>query len=90
MRICKLTPVDPRDPVWKEYDTRPIFVRAESGSKAQDLAQSVRLQFDESRFGEKIELNLWVGYKTRCEDVIGISEYSIDGPSVVVIFVSRC
>jgi hypothetical protein len=37
MRIWKLTPVDPADPVWKDYDTEPMFVRAESAAKAQDL-----------------------------------------------------
>ena len=44
MHIWKLTPVDPSDPTWTGYDTRPMFVRAESANKAQDLAMYATFQ----------------------------------------------
>jgi hypothetical protein len=83
MRIWKLTPIDPSLPVWKGYDTSPIFVRAESAAQAQDLAQLATAQVAEPQLG-LMEGNPWVGYRTRCEDVTDISGYSVDGPAEVL------
>jgi hypothetical protein len=86
MRIWKLTPVDPSDPVWKGYDiNRPMFIRAESANRAQDLATYATLQFCTPLLHpEKAEYNPWVGYKTRVEDVTDTSDYSVDGPAEVL------
>jgi hypothetical protein len=84
MRIWKLTPVDPSDPVWKSYDIKPIFVRAESANKAQDLAQYATLQFGAPIPWQKAEYNPWVGYKTRVEDITDTRDYSVDGPAEVL------
>jgi hypothetical protein len=83
VRIWKLTPVDPAAPVWRSYDIKPMFVRAESADEAQDLAQCETLLGEPPRSG-KIEPNPWVGYQTRCEDVTDTSGYSIDGPAGVL------
>jgi hypothetical protein len=84
MRIWKLTPVDPSDPAWSRYTTRPMFVRAESANKAQDLAMYATLQLGAPIEWQKAEFNPWVGYKTRVEDVTYASEYSVDGPAEVL------
>ena len=45
MRIWKLTPVDPSDPTWIGYDTRPMFVRAENAREVQGLAELATVQY---------------------------------------------
>jgi hypothetical protein len=85
MRIWKLTPVDPSHPVWKHYDTKPMFVRAESANEAQGLAQWATVQFVErSHSPQKMEGNPWVGYRTRCVDVTDTSDYSVGGAAEVL------
>jgi hypothetical protein len=85
VRIWKLTPVDPSDPVWKGYDINKLMiVRAESANKAQDLAQYATLQLGTPIPWDKAEYNPWVGYKTRVEDVTDTSDYSVDGPPEVL------
>ena len=84
MRIWRLSPVDPSDPEWDEYDTEPMFVRAESATRAQDLALAASLRFRRGTGYQKIEFNPWGRYKTLCEDVTDISDYSIDGAAQVL------
>ena len=84
MRIWRLSPVDRSDPVWEGYDTEPMFVRAESATRAQDLALAATLQFRPNTGYQKIEFNPWGRYKTLCEDVTDISKYSVDGPAQVL------
>ena len=84
MRIWRLSPVDRSDPVWEEYDTEPMFVRAESATRAQDLALAATLVFRPNTGYQKIEFNPWGRYKTLCEDVTDISNYSVDGPPQVL------
>ena len=84
MRIWKLTPVNPSDPTWTGRDISPMFVRAESANKAQDLAMYATLELGAPICPEKAEYNPWVGYKTRVEDVTNNSDYSIDGPVEVL------
>ena len=84
MRIWRLSPVDRSDPVWEEYDTEPMFVRAESATRAQDLALAATLLFRPNAGYQKIEFNPWGRYKTLCEDVTEISEYPVDGPAQVL------
>jgi hypothetical protein len=84
MRIWRLSPVDPSDPVWEEYDTEPMFVRAESATRAQDLALAATLQFRQNSGYQIIEFNPWGRYKTVCEDVTEISDYSVVGPAKVL------
>jgi hypothetical protein len=64
MRVWKLTPVDPSDPTWTGYDTKPMFVRAESADVAQNLAQLATLRYGAPVRWQKLEFNPWVGYKT--------------------------
>jgi hypothetical protein len=85
MRIWRLSPVDRSDPVWEEYDTEPMFVRAESATRAQDLALAATLQFRPNTGYQKIEFNPWGRYKTLCEDVTDISDHSVDGPAQVLL-----
>jgi len=84
MRIWRLSPVDRSDPVWEEHDTEPMFVRAESATRAQDLALASTLVFRPNTGYQKIEFNPWGRYKTLCEDVTDISDYSVDGPAQVL------
>jgi hypothetical protein len=84
MRIWKLTPIDPTDLSWKGYDTKPMFVRAETAKQAQDLAQYATFRLGVPIPGQKIEFNPWVGYKTQCEDVTDNTGYSIDGAAEVL------
>ena len=85
MRIWTLSPVDRSDPVWEEYDTEPMFVRAESATRAQDLALAATLQFRPNTGYQKIEFNPWGRYKTLCEDVTDICNHSVDGPAQVLL-----
>ena len=85
MRIWRLSPVDRSDPVWEEYDTEPMFVRAESATRAQDLALAATLRFRPNTVYQKVEFNPWGRYKTLCEDVTDISKYSVDGPAQVLL-----
>jgi hypothetical protein len=85
MRIWRLSPVDRSDPVWEEYDTEPMFVRAESATRAQDLALAATLQFRPNSGFQKIEFNPWGRYKTLCEDVTDICNHSVDGPAQVLL-----
>jgi hypothetical protein len=85
MRIWRLSPVDRSDPVWEEYDTEPMFVRAESATRAQDLALAATLLYRPNTGYQKIEFNPWGRYKTLCEDVTDISEYPVDGPAQVLL-----
>jgi hypothetical protein len=85
MRIWRLSPVDRSDPIWEEYDTEPMFVRAESATRAQDLALVATLQFRPNSGYQKIEFNPWGRYKTLCEDVTDISDLSVDGPAQVLL-----
>jgi hypothetical protein len=84
MRIWRLSPVDSSDPVWDEYDTDPMFVRAESADKAQDLVLAATLRFRQNSGYQKIEFNPWGRYTTLCEDVTEITEHSADGPAEVL------
>jgi hypothetical protein len=52
MRIWKLTPVDPSDPTWIGYDTRPMFVRVESAREAQERAEQDTVQYVSSTSGQ--------------------------------------
>ena len=85
MRIWRLSPVDRSDPVWEEYDTEPMFVRAESATRAQDLALAATLHFRPNTGYQKIEFNPWGRYKTLCEDVTDICNHSVDGPAQVLL-----
>jgi len=85
MRIWRLSPVDRSDPVWDEYDTEPMFVRAESATRAQDLALAATLRFRPNTGYQKVEFNPWGRYKTLCEDVTDISKYSVNGPAQVLL-----
>lgn len=83
MRIWKLTPVNSADPAWKGYNTKPMFVRAESAAEAHNLAQLATVQYVPPRPGY-LESNPWVGYETACEDVTATSGYPMDGPAGVL------
>jgi hypothetical protein len=84
MRIWRLSPVDSSDPAWDEYDTDPMFVRAKSADRAQDLVLAATLRFRQNSGYQKIEFNPWGRYTTLCEDVTEITEHSPDGPAEVL------
>lgn len=83
MRIWKLTPIDAADPVWKGYDTKPMFVRAESAGEAQGLAELATVQYV-STTSVCLQGNPWRNYRTRCEDVTDTTGHSVDGPVEVL------
>jgi hypothetical protein len=92
MRIWKLTPTDPADPIWKDWSPDPVFVRAESEPKARHLAQFATAKFLPVRPGQPIRINPWTGQRkigdqspTICEDVTAeTNEFSVDGPAAVL------
>jgi hypothetical protein len=83
MHIWKLTPVDSSDPTWTGYDTRPMFVRAESAREAQERAELATVQFVSTTEGY-LQSNPWRDYRTRCGDVTNTSGHSVDGPAEVL------
>jgi hypothetical protein len=92
MRIWKLSPINPADPIWKLWSPDPIFVRAQSDTEARRLANLKTTQMFPSRPGEPIQINPWSGHRnighpspTTCEDATEqTDEYSIDGPAAVL------
>ncbi len=83
IRIWKLTPIDAADLAWEGYDTKPMFVRAESAGEAQELAGLATVQFVSTTEGD-LESNPWRDYRTRCEDVTDTSGHSVNGPVEVL------
>ena len=93
MRIWRLTPTDPADPIWKIWNPEPILFRAESEAAARRLANLETTKFLPVQPGRSIPINPWSGYKkmedptspTLSEDVTDqIDEYSADGPPAVL------
>ncbi len=92
MRIWKLTPTAPTDPIWKDWSSDPVFVRAESEAEARQLAQFATAKFLPTTPGKPIRNNPWSGHRkigdpppTICEDVTGpTSEFPSDGPAIVL------
>ncbi len=92
MRIWKLTPADPTDPIWQQWSPGPVFVRAESETEARQLAQSATTKSFPVQQGHPIPINPWGGHKkigdaspTMCEDVTGqTNEFSAEGPASVL------
>jgi hypothetical protein len=65
MRIWKLIPTNPEDPVWNKWSPEPIIVRAESERQARQLAVATTLKTFPSVSGIPIILNPWAGHKKR-------------------------
>jgi hypothetical protein len=92
MRIWKLTPTNPADPVWKDWSPDPVFVRAESEAEARKLAHYETLKYLPPRPGQPTRINPWSGHRkignpspTICEDVTtATNEFSVDGPAAVL------
>ncbi len=94
MRIWKLTPTNPTDPIWKKWSPEPIIVRAENASEARLLAQLKTAKFLPAIPGLPITINPWGGYKWMedpapppivCEDITEqTDDYSVNGPAQVL------
>jgi hypothetical protein len=86
MRIWKLTPKDPSDPVWKDWSSKPTFVRADAEGVARKLAASRTTQATPIRRGQPVPLNPWETFASTCEDVTEpyAGVYSVDGPPAVL------
>ncbi len=94
MRIWKLTPTNPTDPIWKKWSPEPIIVRAENASEARLLAQLKTAKFLPTKWGQEKTINPWGGYKKMedsapspivCEDITEQTDkYSVDGSAEVL------
>ena len=93
MRIWKLTPTNPTDPIWKKWSPESIIVRAESEAKARDWAELKTMKTFPATPGLRIPVNPWGAYNiedsgprpTFCEDITEqTDEYSVDGPPEVL------
>jgi hypothetical protein len=92
MRIWKLTPTDPTDPIWKKWAPEPIIVRAEGERAARRLAVSETVKIFPAIPWNVIPVNPWGGYPkigdpspTLCDDITDqTAQYSVDGPAEVL------
>jgi hypothetical protein len=91
MRIWRLSPTNPADPIWKLWQPEPVFVRAQSEAEVRRLAAMATIEFQPPQL--VIPINPWSGHKkiedaglpTHCEDMTGqIEEFSAEGPAEVL------
>jgi hypothetical protein len=94
MRIWKLYPTNPADPIWNKWSAEPIIVRAEGEAEARHLGVLKTNKTFPSIPGLPIHINPWGGYKSKgdpaprptlCEDITEQSnEYTCEGPAEVL------
>jgi hypothetical protein len=94
VRIWKLIPTNPTDPIWKKWSPEPIIVRAENEAAARHLAHLEAASFPTIPGPPNIIINPWSRYKligdpeplpTRCKDITEqMTEYSVDGAAKVL------
>jgi hypothetical protein len=94
MRIWKLTPTDPYNPIWEKWSPEPIIVRARCAAEARHLAVLKTVKFLPAIPGAPISLSTWGGHKkledpgplpSVCEDITEqTDEFSANGPAGVL------
>ena len=63
MRVWKLTPRDLSDPIWQDWKSKPMFVRADTEREARQLAETKTTAVRPTQSGVPIPLNPWGTHK---------------------------